>query len=77
MSFDKQQVMVTIEDDGIGFEVEPTLAKAEEEKKFGVVGMHERAHLLGGSLDVLSAPQSGTEITAVVPYPPDGRAASG
>ncbi len=67
VSFDQQQVMVTVKDDGIGFEVEPTLAKAEEEKKFGMVGMHERAHLLGGSLHVLSAPQSGTEVTAVIP----------
>ena len=67
MSFDQQQVMVTVKDDGIGFEVEPTLAKAEEEKKFGMVGMHERAHLLGGSLYVQSAPQRGTEVTAVIP----------
>ncbi len=75
VSFDKQQVIVTVEDDGIGFEVEPTLAKAEEEKKFGMVGMHERAHLLGGSLHVQSAPQSGTEVTAVIPYAPDRSAA--
>ena len=67
VSFDKQQVMVTVEDDGIGFEVGPTLAKAEEEKKFGMVGMHERAHLLGGSLHLQSTPQSGTEVTAVIP----------
>ncbi len=67
VSFDQKQVMVIVKDDGIGFDVEPTLARAEEEKKFGMVGMHERAHLLGGSLHVLSAPQSGTEIAAVIP----------
>ncbi len=75
VSFDRQQVMVTVGDDGIGFDVEPTRAKAKEEKKFGMVGMHERAHLLGGSLHVQSAPQSGTEVTAFIPYAPDRSAA--
>ena len=75
VSTDRQHVVVTVEDDGIGFDVEPTLAKAEEEKRFGMVGMHERAHLLGGSLHVQSAPQSGTEVTAVIPYAPEGKAA--
>lgn len=71
VSFDEQHVMVIVEDDGNGFEVEPTLANAEEEKKFGLVGMHERAHLLDGSLHVQSAPHSGTRVTAVIPYAPD------
>ena len=71
VSFDQQQVMLTVKDDGIGFDVEPTLAKAEERKKFGIMGMRERAHLLDGSLHVQSAPQSVTEVTAVIPYAPD------
>ena len=67
VTFDQQQVMVAVEDDGIGFEVEPTLAKAEVEKKFGMVGMHERATLLGGNLHVQSAAQSGTKVSAAIP----------
>jgi len=70
VSFDEQHVMLAVKDDGIGFDVEPALAKAEEQKKFGIVGMRERAHLLGGSLHVQSGRQSGTEVIAVIPYPP-------
>ncbi len=69
VSFDEQHVMVAVKDDGTGFDVEPALAKAEEQKKFGIVGMRERSHLLGGSLHVQSGRQSGTEVIAVIPYP--------
>ncbi|MFQ5813101.1 MAG: sensor histidine kinase [Anaerolineae bacterium] len=68
--FAKQYVMLAVKDDGTGFNVESTLAKAEEQKSFGIVGMRERAHLLGGSLEVQSKRQSGTEVIAVIPYPP-------
>jgi len=70
VSFDRQHVMLAVKDDGAGFDVEPALAKAEEQKKFGIVGMRERAHLLGGSLHVQSSRRSGTEVIAVIPYPP-------
>ena len=70
VSFDEQHVMLAVKDDGTGFDVEPTLAKAEEQKKFGIVGMRERAHLLGGSLHVQSGRRSGTEVIAVIPCPP-------
>lgn len=70
VSFDRQHVMLAVKDDGVGFDVERTLAGAEEQKKFGVVGMRERAHLLGGSLHLYSGREGGTEVIAVIPYPP-------
>lgn len=54
--------------DASEFDVEPTLTRAEEQKKFGIVGVWERAHLLSGSLHVQSSPDSGTEMIAVIPY---------
>lgn len=35
--------------------------------RLGIVGMHERARLLGGSLLIQSAPGSGTTVTVDVP----------
>ncbi len=70
LTFDQQHVILTVKDDGSGFEVERTFAKAETQKKFGIVGMRERAHLLGGSLHLESAPQRGTEVIASIPYTP-------
>jgi len=70
VSFDERHVMLAAKDDGTGFDVEPALAKAEEQKKFGIVGMREQAHLLGGSLHMESSRRSGTEVIAVIPYEP-------
>jgi signal transduction histidine kinase len=54
-------VTVMVRDDGAGFE--PTAASAG----FGLVGMRERLALVHGSLDIESAPDSGTLIRASIP----------
>jgi two-component system NarL family sensor kinase len=55
-------VRLRIEDDGTGFE--PTEVPSD---RFGLVGMRERARLLGGTLAVESAPDAGTAIEVIVP----------
>jgi len=55
-------VRAVIEDDGSGFRV-----GSVREDALGLAGMRERAGLLGGRLDVDSAPGSGTTIVAEVP----------
>ncbi len=55
-------VSLTLADAGAGFE--PAAPRAGS---LGLVGMEERARLLGGSLRVESAPGLGTEIEAVLP----------
>jgi len=55
-------VRVVIEDDGTGF------AKRDvREEALGLVGMRERAQLLGGRLEVESSPGGGTTIVAELP----------
>lgn len=56
------KVTLTIEDDGRGFDQEQISSN-----RFGLVGLNERARLLGGSLKVLSDPGSGTIIEVQVP----------
>lgn len=56
------QVTLTIEDDGRGFNQEQISSN-----RFGLVGLNERARLLGGSLKVHSDPGSGTIIEVQVP----------
>jgi signal transduction histidine kinase len=54
-------VAVTVRDDGAGFE------PAAGSPGFGLVGMRERLALVHGSLDIESAPGSGTLIRASIP----------
>ena len=51
-----------IRDDGIGFD--PAAVPAGH---YGLVGIRERARLVGGSLDVVSAPGQGTTLKIVTP----------
>jgi len=54
-----------IEDDGSGFDTRQT----GEGPHFGIIGMRERADLIGGSLDIESVPGKGTTVRLEVPLP--------
>ena len=58
------EVVLVVEDDGVGFDPE---LKMPEGRGLGLVGMRERASLLGGSVEIESAPGRGTTIFARVP----------
>jgi len=62
---DKKRTIVKISDNGIGFEIKKG-SKFLEMGKLGLMGMKERAHLLGGMLDILSKPNKGTIITLIL-----------
>ena len=55
--------MFTVRDDGKGFPIE----SLERRDALGIVGMRERALMLGGTLDIHSAPGTGTQITLRIP----------
>jgi signal transduction histidine kinase len=56
-----------ITDDGRGFDVSRTLVRAARRGRFGLLGMSERARLLGGRFDVQSKPGGPTVISALLP----------
>jgi signal transduction histidine kinase len=58
---DHSTVCVTVRDDGDGFD------PAQQTDGFGLLGMRERAELLGGTVTVDSAPGQGATITAKLP----------
>jgi signal transduction histidine kinase len=62
------EVCLSVRDDGSGFDT------SEHSDGFGLIGMHERAHLLEGTLDLTSAPGSGTTIAARFPIQRRGSA---
>jgi signal transduction histidine kinase len=58
---DANAVHLTVRDDGRGFD------PATQSGGFGLLGMRERTTLLGGELQVSSAPSDGTTISAIIP----------
>lgn len=59
------QLCLSISDDGRGFAVDGTRPRS-----FGLVGMHERALMMSGSLQIDSRPGEGTTLTVRVPLDP-------
>ncbi len=60
-----RELRITVRDNGRGFDVGRTLASRE--RGLGLFGMQERAALVGGHLELASAPGSGTRVTARLP----------
>jgi signal transduction histidine kinase len=58
---DESTVHIVVSDDGAGFD--PAAATAG----FGLLGMRERVELLGGTIEIESAPGSGTTVNVSVP----------
>jgi signal transduction histidine kinase len=60
---ERNDAILTINDDGVGFVVDPL----EHTQSLGVLGMRERALLLGAQFLLKSAPGHGTKITLRIP----------
>ena len=57
-----KRVKLSIADDGKGFQIDPT-----NSEQFGLIGLNERAKLLGGNLEIQTEPEAGTRIEVTVP----------
>lgn len=64
------RLAAAVEDDGGGFDVQEVIKKAAGERSLGLLGMRERAALVGGELVVKSAPGSGTSVTVFITISP-------
>jgi signal transduction histidine kinase len=58
---------VSVTDNGRGFSLTRPLSELAKSGKLGLLGMDERARLLGGSLEIRSLPDQGTTITVELP----------
>jgi two-component system sensor histidine kinase DegS len=66
--FSEKQVDVSISDNGIGFEFSETIDDLAQTGKLGLIGMQERARLLGATLSFNSVPGKGTKVLFSLPY---------
>lgn len=69
LAFETKMVKLRVVDDGVGFDVQEALRHhLHTGRGLGLLGMRERAELLGGRLQIESSPGSGTSITAELPF---------
>ena len=61
------ELVVMVEDNGVGFKVSEILRHPDENRRLGLLGMMERASMLSGNLTIESKPGKGTKVQARIP----------
>ncbi len=61
-------LVLCLTDDGVGFDVPAMQLRAQAGGSIGLLGMQERAMLIGGTLDIESSPGQGTTLRLVAPW---------
>ncbi len=68
----RAQIFVIVEDDGKGFDPNATMPVRTDGHGHGLIGMRERAELLGGTLSIESSEARGTSVIVRVPLDSEG-----
>ncbi|GAB3845071.1 sensor histidine kinase [Dactylosporangium cerinum] len=63
----RRGVLLEVTDDGVGFTVPTDLSRLQSASHFGIVGMAERARMVGGRLRLESVPGAGSTVSVHVP----------
>jgi len=72
MKVTADRIILTVQDDGVGFVVDETLRSAPRLGSVGLAGMQERIALLGGRLDIEARAGGGTRLVVDVPLLMEG-----
>jgi signal transduction histidine kinase len=68
ITYTPEMVSLEVSDEGRGFEVPDSPAAFAPGGHFGLLGMQERAEMIGAQLEILSKPSRGTQITVILPF---------
>jgi signal transduction histidine kinase len=64
---DAENIILTISDDGQGFDPASEMETTGKPSGIGLAGMYERLEAIGGKLEIETAPGQGTKLIASVP----------
>ena len=67
---DENMLLLTVKDDGVGFDLDNLHKRAPRGATLGLVSMQERAHAAGGAIEIDSARSRGTEVRFTLPLEP-------
>jgi len=69
IQFEPEDIIITIADDGTGFSPPTNPADLSREGHYGLLGIYERAELIGANIDLQSNLNQGTKITLKITQP--------
>jgi signal transduction histidine kinase len=67
INYTSDQVQLTIMDDGRGFDIPESPAEFAANGHFGLLGIHERAELIGAQFEIHSGKSGGTSLNITLP----------
>ena len=67
VEFTKDELKLTVKDNGQGFNAEEAIDDLPHNGKLGLLGMQERVWLLGGTMEIASKPGEGTTLSFQIP----------
>jgi signal transduction histidine kinase len=67
LCFTQDEIILTVSDNGRGFNIPDSPAEMTPSGHYGLLGMHERAELIGARLTIDSKPGEGTKLTVTMP----------
>ncbi|HET7010478.1 MAG TPA: ATP-binding protein [Anaerolineales bacterium] len=67
VTFDPDRLILMVHDEGVGFEAPERLDELASSNHYGLLGMQERAELMGAHLSLKSSPGSGTTVRLELP----------
>jgi len=65
--FEEETTTIRVEDDGLGFDMVGVTLSPDTRQGLGLMGMRERVELLGGGMEIITAPGCGTKLNIYVP----------
>jgi two-component system, NarL family, sensor kinase len=67
----RSRLLLSVRDEGCGFDPRTALAAGEEQRGSGVRGMRDRVDLFGGRFELRTAPGTGTSVEVELPLEGD------
>jgi signal transduction histidine kinase len=67
LSYETNDVILSITDDGEGFEIPEALSELSREGHFGLLGIYERTELIGANIEIHSNIGGGTQLVIQIP----------
>jgi signal transduction histidine kinase len=61
------EVYLVVSDEGKGFDPQVALSRSQNREHFGLHGMQERVHAMGGEFEINSQPNAGARIMISIP----------